>query len=107
MARNIGSNGSRPRLFGQSAGRAPIYMVHGNQDDVVPVQQSIGLCNAMGGAAGTAGGSYSCGSNGSKLLVVDQAPHMLDLCISNVICPAKDKAAAGNALSTAKSWFVQ
>lgn len=86
---------------------APLYIVHGNQDDLVPVQQSTALCNAMGGSSSAAAGTYACGQNGSSLLVVDKAAHMLDLCIDNVVCPAADKSKASEALNTAKSWFVQ
>lgn len=101
---------SLPDLLKSGTGsHAPLYMVHGNEDELVPVSQSIALCNAMAGfsSASSIAGTYGCGSNGSTLLVVDKAAHMLDLCIDNVICPAADKAKASQALGTAKTWFTQ
>ena len=91
----------------KTGSHAPIYMVHGNADQLVPIQQSISLCNALGGSATTAGGTYACGQGDSHLAVVDKADHMLDLCIPGVVCPAANPAAAQAALDAAKSWLIQ
>lgn len=91
----------------KTGSHAPVYMVHGNHDLLVPVQQSVGLCNALGGSASATASTYSCGPSGSLLTVVDKAAHMLDLCIDGLVCPAEDKAAAAQALQNVKNWFIQ
>lgn len=86
---------------------APIYMMHGNVDRLVPAEQSVVLCNAMAGTntASTWPGTYSCGQ-GSSLLMVDGAGHMLDLCLDPTYCSPTYRGVVGEALGRARTWFT-
>ncbi|HEX6929978.1 MAG TPA: alpha/beta hydrolase [Gammaproteobacteria bacterium] len=55
----------------------PFFMVQGNADETVPVEQAILACNALGGSASPAGGIYACGSN-SRVAIIGGAGHNLD-----------------------------
>lgn len=64
-----------------TAGRAgdvpPFFMVQGNADETVPVEQALLACNALGGTATAAGGMFDC-PNDSHVAIIDGAGHNLD-----------------------------
>ncbi len=55
----------------------PFFMVQGNADETVPVEQALLACNALGGDASAAGGMFDC-ANGSHVAIIDGAGHNLD-----------------------------
>ncbi|HEX7047445.1 MAG TPA: alpha/beta hydrolase [Gammaproteobacteria bacterium] len=62
----------------QGAGAVPpFFMVQGNADTTVPVEQALGACNALGGHATSEGGLYSC-PNDSRVAIIEGAGHNLD-----------------------------
>ena len=70
---------------------APTFMIHGNEDTLVPVENATRLCDAIAGESfettSTDGGEYNCGPE-SKLRVIDGANHILDMkCFSANIDP--------------------
>lgn len=67
---------------------SPVFMIHGNADNLVPVEMSTRLCDAKAGLAfgsiPTSGGEYSCGTDDSRLHIIENASHILDLkCFDN------------------------
>jgi acetyl esterase/lipase len=63
----------------------PFFIIHGDTDDVVPVEQSTRLCEALDPSKSPTGGLYpggnlvqSCGA-GSELHIIAGANHVLDL----------------------------
>ncbi len=71
-----------PRRVSEGAPFAPLFMIHGNQDSLVPVESATRMCDAVAGrpfnSTPTDGGTYPCGS-GSKLSIIDGADHILDM----------------------------
>ncbi len=78
----------------------PVYLIHGDSDQVIPSDQSQRLCNAYnpqqtqitlkpGSCLERFQGSrFRCGDRG-ELIRIDKADHMLDLlCLPDIKCPA-------------------
>lgn len=70
----------------QGPGAVPPFLtVQGNEDTTVPVEQALISCNAIGGEASAEDGSYPCGNNGSRVVIIEGAGHNLDRrCASGV-----------------------
>jgi acetyl esterase/lipase len=89
---------SFPELIRSGIDHPPVFMVHGNADDLVPVEMSIRLCQALEAPASDrrdlhAGGRYQCGTRrgiDNILHVVDGANHILDL--KCMVDPASEMA---------------
>ncbi|CAA0118352.1 Uncharacterised protein [BD1-7 clade bacterium] len=65
------------------------FIMQGNADQEVPIEQSTALCEALEGMApgqaSTDAGMYRCGDN-STLYIIDKADHAFDLrCLTNII----------------------
>lgn len=81
-----------PRRIAEGASFAPMFVIHGNEDGLVPIQSSTRLCDAVAGRAfGTTRqediGMNNCGA-GSELHIIDGADHILDLkCFAEDINP--------------------
>lgn len=85
----------------------PIYMIHGFADTLVPSEQSVRLCNALGGSilngpaindagdpqAGIYKKSYQCDDKGSRLDLLAEAQHALEVCVPGLKCQAGSEAA--------------
>ena len=113
---------SLPALAAAHPAVPPLYLVHGAADELVPVRQSIRLCNALGGdpdhgpadALASRPGAprlqtFACDGRGSRLQVVTAGRHMLDLCLLGLWCPAgdeDDQAAARRALTAGYDWLA-
>lgn len=69
---------------------APVYILHGNLDQLVPLDQSLRLCNKLGGSASIQPGIYNCGAS-SKLEVIVNSIHMFDVCLPGVFCNGQDQ----------------
>jgi len=71
-----------PRRIAEGAAFAPTFIIHGNGDELVPVDVSMRLCDAAAGVPfGTTSkdaGNYACGTD-SHLRIIEGANHMLDL----------------------------
>jgi len=71
-----------PRRIAEGAAFAPTFIIHGNGDELVPVEVSMRLCDAAAGVPfGTTSkdaGNYACGTD-SHLKIIEGANHILDL----------------------------
>ena len=101
----------------------PMFIVHGSGDSLVPVSQSVRLCNALAGdpeqgpvesvplrIAEGRGRSYACDRRGSQLHVVTGAGHMLDGCLFSLLCPAgglESQAVARGFLQAGRHWLKE
>jgi len=118
-----------PDLLRQNPHRPPVFIIHGASDTVVPVMQSVRLCNAYNGGAGETGldngpakndagdpsmGSfmrqYDCGAEGSLHLFAE-ADHILDLkCIPGIFCQAGGENSVSElkkSLKAGRDWLMQ
>lgn len=86
-----------------SANTPGLFVIHGTADELVPVEQSLALCDALAGVAASPPSSSdhairSCG-NVSRAHVIRDAQHALDLGLcAGTLCPA---GAPGSATRTA------
>ncbi len=101
----------------------PMFVIHGSGDSLVPVSQSVRLCNALSGnpeqgpvteipsrVADGRGRSYDCDQRGSRLQVVTAAEHMLDGCLFSLLCPAggpESQLVAQAFLRTGRQWLIE
>ncbi len=108
---------------------APLFIVHGASDGLVPVRQAERLCNAYSGNpqskpvgeifTDTAKGHkqvFKCDERGSQLHVLTEADHVLDVCLkldvgwlSLAECPAGGPAsqqAARESLKAGRNWLA-
>ena len=95
----------------------PMFMLHGLQDTVLPVNQSIRLCNALAGEAldreipvNGLRRVTNCGDQGSELHLIAEGEHALDLCIAEELCLAGSPASAlltANSVEQMLSWIVE
>ncbi|MFT6878210.1 MAG: acetyl esterase/lipase, partial [Granulosicoccus sp.] len=84
----------------------PFFLLHGQQDTVLPVSQSIRMCNALAGnpeigpasrievSTGALRSVVNCGSAGSELHLIAEGEHALDLCIAEELCLSGSPASA-------------
>jgi len=91
IASRIAAAGIPRRVLEEGAPFAPVYMIHGSADNLVPVQMATRMCDALNGdPLGTLpsdGAIVSCGTD-SLLTVIEGANHVLDLkCFSASIDP--------------------
>lgn len=119
------SNSLSDRIITQGAGNAPpFFMVQGNADETVPVEQALLACNALGGNATPEGGIHACG-NGSYTAIIAGAGHNLDRrCIGadwllaeaegadnmmETLCPTRgaDYGAVRTAVRAAFDWLTE
>ncbi len=101
----------------------PMFVIHGSGDSLVPVSQSMRLCNALAGdpdqgPVGTlytsvAEGysqSFACDQRGSQLHIITAAEHMLDGCLFSLLCPAggvESQRAVQDSLRAGRDWLVE
>lgn len=77
----------------------PMYILHGEMDSLLPFRQSVRLCNALSGNVNVESGPASlmpnltslssstvCNANGSRLDLIAEGEHALDLCIAPGLC---------------------
>ena len=94
----IQRNSLSPRVVNREGVAPPFFILHGVKDTVLPVSQSVRLCNALAGnpdngpASNLIGTSdelrsvVSCGRDGSELHLITEGEHALDLCIAEELC---------------------
>jgi len=94
-------NSFPPIIAKNPAHYKPLFIVHGKKDTLVPVTQSVRLCNALQGdpekgnaknnggevKSGLYSKRYQCNLN-SELHIVAEGKHGLDACIPLISCPA-------------------
>ncbi len=94
----------------------PVFMLHGVSDELVPVSQSITMCNAYGGSASEMPDKprniFTCGDSGSLLHLVQQGEHGMDNCLMDLggPCQAGDSSSrhlAADSLRQAREWLKQ
>ncbi len=115
---------SLPAIVARQPGQfPPMFIIHGSGDSLVPVSQSVRLCNALSGdplrgpvvsvpmrVAEGRGSSYVCDERGSQLHVVTAAEHMLDGCLFSLLCPAggsESQAVTRKFLRMGRSWLLE
>ena len=111
-------NSFPPIIASSSLTYPPVFMIHGKVDRLVPSIQSVRLCNAYAGnpSSGPATNSgtatkqvYNCGQ--SKLHILQEANHMLELCLPPLRCEAGKSSAAMTAaqqsLTEGRNWLAQ
>jgi len=96
----------------------PMFMLHGESDTLLPVTQSVRMCNALTGNiddgpassaidTGRVKNVVTCDDRGSKLHLIGEGEHTLDLCISDELClsgsPAS-AAATADSMQTMLDW---
>lgn len=83
----------------------PFFLLHGQNDSVLPFQQSVRLCNALAGRALDSAWPLpddtselrsitDCGHADSQLHLIKEGEHALDLCIADELCLAGSPASA-------------
>ncbi len=106
----IQRNSLPARVLVDSASRPPkplppFFLLHGEQDTVLPYRQSVRLCNALAGispdtpvvapsATLELRRILQCGTDGSQLHLIAEGEHALDLCIADELCLAGSPASA-------------
>ena len=83
----------------------PLFLLHGEQDTLLPFRQSVRLCNALGGNPEIGVASldpnttsarriHACDEQGSQLHLIAEGQHALDLCIADELCLSGDRNSA-------------
>ncbi|HBS26328.1 MAG TPA: hypothetical protein DD827_04250 [Gammaproteobacteria bacterium] len=101
----------------------PIFIIHGGDDQLVPLRQSQRLCNAFKGNPESGPASiiesdhslqkrqiFSCDNRDSQLHVITEADHTLDVCLFSILCPAGDQESqnlARDSLQKGYQWLRQ
>ena len=100
----------------------PFFLLHGQQDSVLPVSQSIRMCNAIAGNAeagpatliddttGELRKVVNCGNRGSELHLLAEGEHALDLCIAEELCLAGSPESAAlttDSINSMLRWISQ
>ena len=97
----------------------PLFMLHGEQDSVLPFRQSVRLCNSLGGNPDTGIASldpnttsarriHECDGQGSQLHLIAQGQHALDICIADELCLSGDRNSAqltGDSVDEMLAWM--
>ena len=96
----IQRNALAARVANGSSVPPPLFLLHGQQDSVLPVSQSLRMCNALAGnpdigpasliddTSGDLRKVINCGNDGSELHLIAEGEHALDLCIAEELCLA-------------------
>jgi len=86
------------RIAAQPQAYPPVFLIHGQADDLLPFRQSTRLCNAMSGNPDVGPASFepvaegawvresTCDTRGSELHLLREGEHALDLCIAPELC---------------------
>ncbi|RUM93879.1 MAG: hypothetical protein DSZ28_06140 [Thiothrix sp.] len=130
LNKTIVTDNSFPSIVEQDPGRyAPLFIIHGASDGLVPVRQAERLCNAYAGSSrphpvgeiftDTSQGHkqvFNCDERGSQLHVITEADHVLDVCLKLELtgfsfseCPAGGSAsqqAARESLDAGREWLA-
>ncbi len=113
------ANSFPPRVAAQPKAFPPVFAIHGVADKVVPVGQSVRLCNAFSGnpeaGVATANGGdpasgeyrrlYRCDDRGSELHLIAQGDHALDTCLFGAVCPAGGEASQAAARGSVRAGY--
>ena len=97
----------------------PLFLLHGEQDSVLPFRQSVRLCNSLGGNPDTGVASldpnttsarriHECDTQGSELHLIAQGQHALDICIADELCLSGDRNSAqltGDSVDEMLAWM--
>ena len=111
---------SLPQMVAAGQVSAPLFLLHGEMDDIVPFSQSVRLCNALSGDAVAGPAPFSanlisqrrviaCDASGSTLHLHAQGEHAMDICIAQGICASGDPAgaqAAADSISDMLVWMA-
>lgn len=93
----------------------PVFLLHGMADSLVPVSQSIVMCNAYGGSAvdrmDGLRSIYTCGTSG-QLHLMQQAEHGMDSCLTDLGGPClagnlSSRNVVADSLRQAREWLWQ
>jgi len=96
----IQRNALAARVAQSDSPSPPFFLLHGSRDTVLPVSQSVRMCNAIAGNPDSGPASslvgensplrqvVNCGADGSELHLIAEGEHALDLCIADELCLA-------------------
>jgi acetyl esterase/lipase len=115
-------NALAARVVNGPASLPPFFLLHGQKDTVLPVSQSIRMCNALAGnpelgpatridvSTGALRSIVSCGNAGSELHLIAEGEHALDLCIDEELCLSGSPASARltkDSIKSMLSWISE
>ncbi|MDB4223682.1 alpha/beta hydrolase, partial [Granulosicoccus sp.] len=118
----IQRNALAARVVNAPASLPPFFLLHGQEDSVLPVSQSIRMCNALAGnpeagsadridiSTGTLRSIVSCGNKGSELHLIAEGEHALDLCIAEELCLSGSPASAAlttDSINSMLNWISE
>ncbi len=113
---------SFPTIIGNNpSAYPPVYLIHGGSDELVPASQSVRMCNAYAGSASYGPAnidsmqsgqvlSFNCGSGGSKLEVIADSHHGLEICVEGAVCAAgsaQGESQVRDAVIRSRNWLGQ
>ncbi|MBX2824240.1 MAG: alpha/beta hydrolase [Gammaproteobacteria bacterium] len=93
----IQENSFPSRIAAEPLSYPPVFLLHGQRDDLLPFRQSVRLCNAMSGNVesgpaslelieDTAVRATNCDQRGSEFHLLREGEHALDMCIAPELC---------------------
>jgi acetyl esterase/lipase len=118
----IQRNALASRVVDAPSSLPPFFLLHGEQDSVLPVSQSIRMCNALAGnpvagpatridaSTGALRSIVNCGNAGSELHLIAEGEHALDLCIAEELCLAGSPESAAltkDSINSMLSWISE
>ncbi len=116
----IQRNSLAARVVDRQGIAPPFFMLHGIEDSVLPVSQSVRMCNALAGnpeegpasnlteQPDTLRSIVNCGEAGSELHLITEGEHALDLCIAEELClsgSAQSAALTADSVSHMLDWI--
>jgi len=118
----IQRNALAARVVNAPVSLPPFFLLHGQKDSVLPVSQSIRMCNALAGnpeagpaslidaSSGDLRSVINCGDAGSELHLIAEGEHALDLCIAEELCLSGSPASAKlttESINTMLTWISE
>lgn len=115
-------NALATRVVNGPSSLPPFFLLHGQKDTVLPVSQSIRMCNALAGnpevgpasridvSTGALRSIVQCGNAGSELHLIAEGEHALDLCIAEELCLSGSPASAAltkDSVNSMLSWISE
>ena len=96
----------------------PMFLLHGEMDELLPFRQSVRACNALAGDVERGPAPLApelvelrrtvrCDARGSTLHLVAEGEHALDACIAEGLCPsgsAESAALVADSIRTMLAW---
>ncbi|MGV6817406.1 MAG: alpha/beta hydrolase [Thiotrichales bacterium] len=115
---DIVANSFPEKIHGAPERTPPVFILHGVKDQVVPVDQSIRLCNSYSAEdlatellpLNGLREKFSCGADQSQMHLFAEGDHALDACVFSLYCPAgstESQTLVADSLREARSWLME